>query len=810
MHVLLYQITITLKSLLPALLIITSFFSFSQEYVLSGNVVNVEQQPISFVNVTLHNKDDNRFLKGTSTDDDGGFELISLEQGDYIIKASFIGYKTVEVPISISKNLEMKTIVLVEDTEVLDAVTVTAKRPTIVRKPDRLTFNVANTALTEGTTLQVLKNTPGIIVSDGSINIKSSPATVFINNRRVQLTSDELIQLLESSPANSIKSVEVITNPPASYDADSGSVINIIMSKNLVTGYRGSVATNYTQGVFPRYNAATSHYFKNNKINLNLNYSYTSQKINRDEDNGIDFLDTNGSVDQIWNSSINRNRWSETHNANFNFDYFLSDKTTLSLTSTALFTPYLKYRIDNNTIINDANSNILDSFTADNVSRDNKYNIGSDLNLRTEFDDGSSLALNGHYTVYNYNREQSVIQDFQNDNTQDSEFNTIADQDTKIYTAKVDYNIPTSESSSFSAGGKFSTINTESGITRLDVINGSEVINIANSNAFDYDEQILAAYANYTQSWDKWDLVLGLRAEQTDVEGFSPTLNQTNTQDYFEWFPNASLSHNFSDNFSLYGNYKRSITRPSYTNLNPFVFFLNENTTVEGNPALQPTFQDHFVIGTNFLEHFTVEAYYINYDGAINEIPRQNNAINVLSYTPVNLDKTVDFGFDFAFDYYPTDDWNLYFVTSFYNISEENGFGAERIELNQWSNYSELSNNFSFLEDNSLNVNLTLTWVGKNQIALTIVEDQLYSELSVTKSIFKKQGVLSLSINDIFNLQDEDASIRYLNQSSRRFTNLDNRSIKLGFRYKFGNTKLNTNERTTELEERDRLKEGKN
>ena len=64
---------------------------------------------------------------------------------------------------------------------------------------------------------------------------------VYINNKRVQLTSNELIQLLESAPANSIKSVEVITNPPASYDADSGSVINIIMSKNLVTGYRGSV-----------------------------------------------------------------------------------------------------------------------------------------------------------------------------------------------------------------------------------------------------------------------------------------------------------------------------------------------------------------------------------------------------------------------------------------------------------------------------------------------------------------------------------------------------------------------------------------
>src|SRR5690606_25927441 len=101
---------------------------------------------------------------------------------------------------------------------------------------------------------------------------------------------------------------------------DSGSIINIIMSKNLVIGYRGSVYTNYTQGVFPRYNAGTSHYFKNNKVSLNLNYSYTNQKINRDQDERVNFLNSSDEIEQIWTSNVNRNTWSETHNLNFNFD----------------------------------------------------------------------------------------------------------------------------------------------------------------------------------------------------------------------------------------------------------------------------------------------------------------------------------------------------------------------------------------------------------------------------------------------------------------------------------------------------------
>ena len=328
-----------LRFYLSAILFVFSFVAFAQEFSISGKVFDESKQAISYANVILQTTSNATFVKGTSTDDNGNFVLNAIEPGEYLLKISFIGYKTIEKPIIVSDNLNLEDLKLIEDSEALDQITITAKRPTITRKPDRLIFNVANTALIEGTTLQVLKNTPGIIVSEGSINIKSSPAAIYINNRKVQLTSDELIQLLESAPANSIQSVEVITNPPASYDADSGSVVNIIMSKNLITGYRGSIATNYTQGVFPRYNTATSHYFKNDKINFNVNYSYTNKKINRSEDDTVNFLDTNNAVDQIWNSDANRNTDSETHNLNLNFDYYINDKTTLSLTSTGLYVP---------------------------------------------------------------------------------------------------------------------------------------------------------------------------------------------------------------------------------------------------------------------------------------------------------------------------------------------------------------------------------------------------------------------------------------------------------------------------------------
>ncbi|BAO75522.1 TonB-dependent receptor domain-containing protein [Winogradskyella sp. PG-2] len=790
---------------LSVILIALSFFVFAQEFSIKGKVVDSNNNPIEFTNVILYTESNNVFYKGTSTDDKGVFEFSNLDAATFIVKITYIGFETIEQKIILRGDLDLRTIELNEIPESLNEVTVIGKKPTRIRKPDRLIFNIENTALTEGSTLGVLKSTPGIIVSEGSINIKSAPATVYINNRKVQLTSSELIQLLESAPANSIKSVEVITNPPASYDADSGSVINIIMSKNLITGYRGSVQTNYTRGVFPRYNAGTSHFFKNDKINLNLNYSYTNQKINRNENYTFNFFNNSDVIDETWKSKTNRNTWLETHNVNLNFDYFIDDKNTLSLTSTALYLPQLKYQLKNSTDIFDNNQNFSSGFTADNLSRDNKYNVGTDLIYRHDYDNKASLVFNGHYTVYDYGRNQNVFQD-EPGVVNDSEFNTLANQDTQIITGGVDYSHPINDNSSFDTGMKYSIINTESDIRRLDIIDGNEVVNSANTDVFKYDEKIFAAYVNYAKSWDKWALNIGLRAEQTNIEGKSISLNETNTQDYINWFPNASITNKISKDISLTGSYKRSITRPGYTNLNPFTFFLNENTLVVGNPNLIPTYIDNYKIATNFLEYFTISAYYTYYDGVIEELPRQDNQTNVITFTPVNLDKRVDYGFDMEFNY-GANRFSVYAASSTFNITEEVDFGEGFIELTRWSQLFILAPNFSLLKDNSLNVNATFYWFGKNLQSLQTAEDRLVSELSISKSILNKRAVISLSVEDIFNMQDYDVSINYLNQSSRRFTNLDNRFIKLGFRYKFGNTKLNTNERATNAEERDRLKD---
>jgi hypothetical protein len=163
-----------------------------------------------------------------------------------------------------------------------------------------------------------------------------------------------------------------------------------------------------------------------------------------------------------------------------------------------------------------------------------------------------------------------------------------------------------------------------------------------------------------------------------------------------------------------------------------------------------------------------------------------------------------------VFNSYLSERWFFYFVTSFYNVEDQNNFNGNFVTQNQWSNYSVLQNDVTLLKDRSLNANFTLYYVGKNLQGLRLVEDRWVSSLSFSKTIMNKKAVISLSAEDLFNTQDFDDSTRYLNQFSSKYNNLDNRKITIGFRYNFGNTNLKANSLTKDIKERDRLKESNN
>jgi outer membrane receptor protein involved in Fe transport len=765
----------------------------AQSLDVSGFVIDATDEPVAFANLLVLKVKDSSVVTGTSSDENGFFKISKLNPDQYLLKTTFIGFTDNFKVITVSEEMVDIEILMEESLEALNEVQLIYKKPTVVRESDRLVFKVENTALSQGNLVEVLRSTPSVLVLDDAILVKNTTPVIYINDRRVHLSSSEVIELLQGTSAANIKSVEVITNPSAKYDADSGVVLKIIMSKNLVTGYNGSVFSNYEQGVFPKTSFGTTHYFKGDKTNLFFNYSFNSRKDNRVDDEQVFY------PDEEWNTNLNKNKWSETHNLGVNFDYELSEKSNLALSANAQFLPYFKYLIRSNTDI-ESNASSFDRITSNSLSRDNRHNVGFDLDYNYQISDASKLTFNAHYTNYDYQRRQDVNSDYSIDGAiivEETAYNSKSNQDTNIFTSQLDYAMTLSKNASLGTGIKFSNVKTGSGILQNDIIAGVEIINPGNTNTFDYNEDVYGAYLDYSYSKDKLNLNAGLRVEQTNIIGISS--NETNSsQDYLEFFPTVSLGWQISENVLSSINFKRSIDRPNYNNLNPFVYYLNDNTIFTGNPNLKPVITNAIFLDASINDKFSFTVYYKKYENNFFELPLQDNANNILIYTPLNISSTEEIGFDFETNLNITDRWFLYFATSIYNYKDTGTVSGTSLKRDMWSNYSNLTSNISFLKDKSLTASLSIYYLGKNIQGFRIIDTRWDTYFTISKRLFKDKGSISLSMSDLFNKQDYSSSLDFLNQKSNILNDFDTRYIKLGFRYKFGNTKLSTNERYSE------------
>jgi len=778
---------------------------------LTGRVSDSNQAPIAFTNIILLSAADSIPLLGGVSDENGAYEIQGVKKGDYILKVSYLGFETYFEKFAFPEK-DVINIVLNTNTTALEGVEVVGKKPTVKREIDRLVFNVANTSLTEGNIWDVLNRTPGVIINQEEILIKNSgDVVVYINDRRVNLTSSELKQLLEGTAANNIQSVEVITNPPAKYDAEGGSVINIKMSKNLITGYNGNVFSNYTQGIFPKFSLGTGHFYKTDKINFFANYNYNTGTNNRHNDEGVQFID-NGQPTDRWATVFDRNFRHETHTLNTNFDYTLDNKSSLSLSSTVLYKPYWKQDYASETEIFSA-ADVLDStFNTLNVMRDESSNAAFQADYqRSLSENGAKLTVNAFYSNYYYNRTQDVNTNyFFPDKTliRTNSFDTDATQSINIFTAQAGYEGTLKNGFHVETGAKISTIDSNNELKQFNIVNGQPELDINESNTFFYDETVLAGYLSLDKNWEKWQLKLGLRGEYADITGNSPTLSLTNNQFNLKWFPSLYLGRPVSDNLEISMAYGKRISRPRYEMLNPFRNFLTDNAFTGGNPDLDPSITHKVNLDVTAWKRHSFGLYFDYIKGDIFELSFQDNANRFLKFASINLDRSRSFGLDYSvyFDFAPF--WSFYGQTS--NFYDEVQFIAiesnnELVTNNRVSNYTYISNSFSLLKDKSLTADLTWFYISPIVQASADVTSRQNLSLSLVKKFMKNKWVASLQFNDIYNKGNFETKTQYLNQDSFYKSRFESQTFKIGLRYNFGNQKLTTNQKDIDAEEKERL-----
>jgi hypothetical protein len=799
--------------ILSFIFLFCSIFIHGQEYTIRGQINDSQNFPIAYANVVI-SKVDAVIILGDVTTENGSFIIKNVKEGTYVLTISFLGFETYKESIIVDKNLNLEVLKLKESAEELKGITVIAQRPTIKRLIDRVVFNVENSTLSDNNVLDVLKYTPGVLVNNEEITVKNGKPTVYINDKRVHLSASEVLQLLEGTPANNIKSIEVITNPPAKYDAEGGAVLNIVTKKNIIAGYNGSVFGNYKQGSeFPKYSLGTSHFFKTKKLSTYFNFNVSPRKDYQNNTEFINFI--NGDVVSSWETNYQKTKRTANQNINANIDYELDKNNTLSFSTNMLLAPrdYTKTGVNSFTEVYDANRVLDSTFHSINQSVDEVFNLAFTLDYVHKFKtDGEELRVSMHHTNYDFSSFQVVNTGYflpnANVSFRDNKFQTFNGQVIKLYTSQLDYELPINQSAHFESGMKVSDINSKSILLQYIFENDIRLEDIANSDTFFYDEMNFAAYSSFSKDWDTWSLKTGLRVEYTDITGNSMSTNQDNNQDYIKFFPSLYILNKLDDKNEWYFKYNRRIYRPRYEELNPFKFFINDNAFITGDPKLKPQVDDIFTLGYTFNKKYTFELYYRNENNSTLNMVFQDNINNKIKYLNTNIDRSVSYGVDFTAFSQVLNRWNLYAFTSLFYY-EDRFFALESNDtlqiIDKWSVYTEIGNYFSFLNDKSLTMDISLLYISPVVNAPSIISEIFSLDINLRKSLWENRASLSIGITDIFNTKNYNKSTKYLNQDIFLQHRFENRLFTVGFNYKFGNDKLSIKKRNDDLEERERL-----
>jgi outer membrane receptor protein involved in Fe transport len=746
---------------------------------------------IPFANIIL--KQQNIIITGTTTSDKGIFEL-TAKAGNYVLEVSFLGYKNYTKEINIKNNLNLGTILLQEDAQALNEVVVKTEKSIIERKIDRVVFNVEKSiATTGGNGVDVLRVTPGVQLQNNVLSILGKGVTqIMINGRLSPLAGDELISFLSGFSADDIVKIEVITNPSAKYDASgNGGLINIILKKGVQNAWKNATTLSYNQN---KYNFTT----------LNNNFFYNKSKISLSASvNGSlgNFENLEGLVIEyptnIWDIDIDGKQKTDQISGRFLIDYAVSDKTTFGVQYLGNTT---KPGIDAVTTskIFDTNNTFeksLENHAQNEVDNNNhsvNFHVISKLN-----DSGKQISFDADYFTFTSDRTLDYFtEQFDIDgNSQgiSSSAVNIANQNIENFSSQIDIDIPLKKIN-LSYGAKASFTNTNSGVLFFDTTSGMEVLDNNQSTDFKYEENVLAAYFSGKSTLnDKLTMQFGLRFEDTKTTGISTDTNQENINNYSKFFPTLYLSYakNEDNNFNF--SYGKRINRPNFRNLNPFRFYINDNSYSVGNPFLQPSFSNNFEIShfyknnlnTSFSLNITTDGFGVFFNTDIinqDQIVTRENYFKKYVYT---LQETFSYNKISWFKSQNSINLLAHITELTKDIDADINDGIQF--------YAESNNTFILNKSTKLQAN---AWYSSfHNDGLFSIGELFHLSFGVQHD-FKNNIKLSMLFSDILNtgsLRDYNSTVNSIEQSYRQ--NASSRNFRIALSYNFGNKKVNVKNR---------------
>jgi hypothetical protein len=580
--------------------VLSPFISSSQGIQsIKGKVVTSNNEP-AFGNVYVLSTADSSFIKGTIFEDTT-FVIKDLNHNEVLLKFTALAYAdtTIKVVYNGQASIDLGTIIMQVHANVLSTVTVVGKIPLVKYNSDgNLEINVDKTILSASSSVtEILSKSPNIIENNGQFSVfGKGEAIIFLNGRLI--TNEQL----SAVPVSQIVKIDIISNPSSRYDAEGKAVINVVTKQNQDAGILGTITQQITHSDFAGTNAQTFFdltYVKN-RLSLVGNYSFLSGS-NREF---LHTTRTRPSLDDPFKSDLTtdwQRKLKNYSNFGLGLQYNLDKKSVVNLAYSGFLEKMGGNTKSNNAITYQAKN----SFYKSDIEKDEvRKNNSITLNYNRSLDSlGSTLFIGSQYSQFT-----SEINDFISENRTVNSLEGI-----RLLKNGVGHNIDVSSTqgdftkifkgnSKLDLGIKFSYVATKSATDFFINEGGSTfIIDKILSNDFQYYEKISAAYFNYSSSFKKVNLAVGLRSEWTDYElNTSVGGGQLLSDNYVNIFPNLQLNTSLGGSMKMRFAYVARITRPRYQALNPYVIYQDPFTTIEGNPNLIPEKTHALEMGANY------------------------------------------------------------------------------------------------------------------------------------------------------------------------------------------------------------------
>jgi Outer membrane protein beta-barrel family/CarboxypepD_reg-like domain len=559
-----------------------------------GMVVDsVTQKPLAYATLVLQNSKTKSPVKNFLSKDDGSFEFSCPDSLDYLLVFAFTGYENKMIPISRGQSPDMGTVTLKLAGKQMNEVTVVAVKPLIKRELDGITYDVsADPESPILDALDMMRKVPLLSV-DASDNIKlkgKSNYKILINGKESALMAKNPSDVLRSMPATNIERIEVITTPPAKYDAEGlAGIINIITKRKLDEGYNiglnGRLNTVWGPGInlngtfkkgkfgFSGYAGYNVRHQQTSEIGLQQNFFYDNSSLTQQGSNTVFAHNTYG-------------------NAELSFEI---DSLNLLTGSLEFYTG--KFGQNNNQLSDafDSDQTITQAYRLLTGMSNQFGGLDASLNYQLGFKKDKNRLLTTSYK-YSYSPNTQNISNTITDtfNFYLPNYKQYNNAGNREHTIQVDYVHPFNKVN-LEAGAKTILRNNFSNFETSDYneITKNYEVNPSQTNDFKYDQNIYGIYNSYSAKWDQWNAKAGLRLEHTTVRANFISTSSTVNQDYNNLVPSVSIQRNLKSSNISFG-YTDRISRPGIFQLNPFVDLSNPNFVNTGNPNLQPEVNHSF------------------------------------------------------------------------------------------------------------------------------------------------------------------------------------------------------------------------